>query len=281
MRANHHTNSSNTPGGRGKNNPREIGVVAKQSLGQNFLMHQATANRIAKSADLFALSTVLEIGPGTGMLTKSLLAEAGHVVAVEADAELIPRLTETFQTEIASGKLTLVQGDVRTFDLSTLPRDYVAVANIPYYITGELLRFLLSGPYKPNHITFLVQKEVAVRITRSKKESLLSLSVKVFGTPKYRFTVPRGAFRPAPKVDSAVLYIGNITQPFSSPAEEERFFAVLHAGFAHKRKLLIKNLEAIATAGEITQAFSECGLNPKVRAEDVPVAVWKKLSSLL
>ena len=135
------------------------------------------------------------------MLTRALLNAGVRVVAVEADASLIPALEETFAAERTEGQLTLMSADIRSFDTSRLPADYHIVANIPYYITGELLRRFLSDSHKPRSMTFLVQKEVAERIVRDPKGSLLSMAVKAYGTPIYRFTVPRGAFRPAPNVD--------------------------------------------------------------------------------
>ncbi len=253
----------------------------KQSLGQNFLMHQRIADRIADAAKLDPGSNVLEIGPGTGMLTRSLLARAASVIAIEADSSLLPELEATFVEESTLGKLTLLSGDIRSFELTALPQPYSVVANIPYYITGEIIRKLLSASNKPESITLLVQKEVAARIARSKKESLLSLSVKVYGTPHYEFTVPRGAFRPAPNVDSAVLRISDIHAPFASVHEEERFFTLLHAGFAHKRKQLGKNLEVVASSEAISAAFEEVGIPEKARAEDIAIAEWRKLGELL
>jgi 16S rRNA (adenine1518-N6/adenine1519-N6)-dimethyltransferase len=254
---------------------------AKQNLGQNFLMHQATADRIADVAKLTNDTAVLEIGPGTGMLTESLLARAGLVIAVETDPELIPTLEERFAPEITDKRLRLVLGDIRSFELASLPPQYVVVANIPYYITGEIIRFLLSSKQRPRSITILVQKEVAVRIVRDPKESLLSLSVKVYGNPSYAFTVPRGAFRPAPSVDSAVLHIADITSPFATKKEEDHFFTILHAGFAHKRKRLAKNLEAVASPEVIGCAFALVGLGENVRSEEVPLASWKSLAIFL
>jgi 16S rRNA (adenine1518-N6/adenine1519-N6)-dimethyltransferase len=256
-------------------------MQAKQALGQNFLMHQATADRIADAAGLTSESTVLEIGPGTGMLTRALLARAGKVLAVETDRELVPVLKETFSSELSEGKLEVIEGDIRTFDLAKLPENYVVVANIPYYITGEIIRVLLSAPHKPQTVTILVQKEVAERIVRSVKESILSLSVKVYGIPSYKFTVPRGAFRPAPNVDSAVLQVANITPPFTNNVLETRFFEILHAGFAHKRKRLAKNLEEVSSLEKITAAFESVGLSANARAEDVPLESWKKLTGIL
>lgn len=244
---------------------------AKQSLGQNFLMHARIAERIALVAGLTKDTVVFEIGPGTGMLTRELLKLAKKVIALEADHELFNTLQISFATEIARGQLELISGDIRTFDISTLPKGYALAANIPYYLTGEIFRMFLEAPNQPSVMTLLVQKEVAERIARSAKESILSLSVKAYGTPKLEFTVPRGAFHPAPNVDSAVLTIRDISRKnFASKSEEEKFFTLLHAGFAHKRKFVRKNLiEAGLPTGEIPE---------KARAEDITLSDWLLLS---
>lgn len=256
-------------------------MKAKKSLGQNFLMHARTAERIADAAELSPSDVVLEIGPGTGKLTKSLLARAKKVIAIEADGTLFEQLQETFVIEIREKKLELIHGDIREFDASLLPARYALVANIPYYLTGEIIRVFLSATYKPFSMTLLLQKEVAERIARSKKESLLSIAVKTYGTPKYCFTVPSGAFMPAPKVDSAVLTITSIHTPFTSTQEEKRFFDLLHAGFAHKRKLLARNLEDAAQREAILHALASLALPVSVRAEEVSCAKWLSLAKML
>lgn len=240
---------------------------AKKSLGQNFLMHARIAERIARSAKLTPESVVFEIGPGTGMLTRELVRFAKKVIALEADIHLFEKLEESCKEDIASGKLELIYGDIRVFNIDSLPEDYVLVANIPYYLTGEIFRMFLTAKHQPKSMTLLVQKEVAERIARSKKESILSLSVKVYGTPKLEFTVPKGAFTPAPKVDSAVLTIRDISRArFQNPQAEEKFFTLVRAGFAHKRKFVRKNLsEAGFSAGDIPE---------KARAEDLSLATW-------
>lgn len=257
-------------------------MKAKQELGQNFLMHAQTAERIVAAAGVGEGDLVLEIGPGTGLLTRALLAKARKVVAVETDAELIPVLESTFAKEITQGKLELLHADIRSFDPASLGEPYLLVANIPYYITGEIIRQFLTARAKPRSLTLLVQKEVAIRIARSKKESILSLSVKAYGEPSYRFTVPRGAFRPAPNVDSAVLTVSGIRDDvFASRVEEARFFEVLKAGFAHKRKLLARNLEAVASPEQVKKAFLEAALPEKARAEDVPLSSWRTLARVM
>lgn len=253
-------------------------MFAKKSLGQNFLMHPQTAERIVVASGVGESSTVLEVGPGTGMLTRALLARVHKVIAVEADHTLLAELGETFAEEIGTGRLELVSGDIRSFDTATIPGEYSVVANIPYYITGEIIRQFLTSTHKPASMTLLVQKEVAVRIARDSKESLLSLSVKAFGTPKYCFTVPRGAFRPAPNVDSAVLSIESIQKDaFSSPEDEKVFFEMLRAGFSQKRKRLAKNLEQLYPSESIVRAFRALNLSPNVRSEDIGEDTWRLL----
>ncbi len=257
---------------------------AKKSLGQHFLMHARIAERIAMVANLAHDDTVLEIGPGTGMLTRALLQRAGKVVAIEADYELFLKLHIEFASEIADGRLKLIHGDIRKYPLNTAIAEnsgYHVVANIPYYLTGEIFRMFLESSNQPSAITLLVQKEVAERIARTKKpldfargkESILSLSVKAYGTAKYEFTVPRGAFKPAPNVDSAVLTIRDISRKnFSTLEEERRFFALIHAGFAHKRKFVRNNLvDAGLPTGDIPL---------KARAEDLSLSVWISLSKI-
>ena len=204
------------------------------------------------------------------MLTRELLRRARKVIAIEADGELFEKLRIDFAHEIAENRLELRHGDIRTFDTATLPKGYVLVANIPYYLTGEIFRMFLESDVQPRSLTLLVQKEVAERIARAKKESILSLSVKAYGVPTYEFTVVRGAFVPMPKVDSAVLSVRDISRKnFMTRADELRFFALLHAGFAHKRKFARKN---ITEAG-----FSADGIPEKARAEDLVLAHWLAL----
>ena len=246
-------------------------MQAKKSLGQHFLMHPQIAERIVSVADLSPRDTVFEIGPGTGMLTRVLLQRVARVIALEADAGLFSQMREEFTDAITEGKLLLMQGDIRTYDPTTLPRGYKVVANIPYYLTGDILRKFLSSANQPSSMTLLVQKEVAERIARSKKESLPSLSVKVYGTPRFEFKVSRGAFKPAPKIDSAVLTIKDISRAhFKNEAHEKRFFRILKTGFGQKRKQLAKNLKK---AG-----FGVEQIKPRIRAEDLPLADWLLLA---
>ena len=262
-------------------------VTAKKSLGQNFLRSKSALGKIVDAADLKKDDTVLEVGPGEGILTRRLLDGAGKVVAVEKDDGLISLLREKFSGDIASGKLILVHSDILDFDpkpntLNEVPTSYKLVANIPYYITGKFLRKFLSGASQPSRMVLLLQKEVVDRIVaRNGKESLLSLSVKAFGHPRVIARVSADAFRPKPKVDSAILLIENISHKLFKNSEEElNFFKIIHAGFAHKRKKLTSNLKA-ALRIDLADTFSKCGIHENSRSEDLLLTDWLCLNNQL
>lgn len=272
-------------------------IQAKKSLGQNFLKNGGVLQKIADAGELSSLDIVLEVGPGEGALTEKLLEKAGKVIAVEKDHRLISILQEKFAREISAGRFEILEGDILESEAEKWGiknGQFKIVANIPYYITGQFFRKFLSGPVKPTKMVILVQKEIAERIiARDGKESLLSISVKAYGEPKIVAKVSKGSFVPVPKVDSAVILIDKISNkrfegnnPLGSPASkwEDRFFEVLHAGFAHKRKVLISNLrEYFEKDGgdrgkNLQQIFSSLHLDPKIRAEDLKIEDWIKLA---
>ncbi len=269
-------------------------------LGQHFLTSASVARAVAVAAGVTDGDTVLEIGPGKGILTAEILALGARVVAIEKDLAMVRALKETFRDELREKRLEILEADARDFLSARNPKlktSYKVAANIPYYITGELLRLCLTAKHQPTSLAFLVQKEVAERIVgkgyraegRGKnKESILSLSVKVYGTPKYVRTVSRGSFSPPPNVDSAILSVSGISRErFTTPiygcsAEEleRRFFAVVKAGFAQKRKTLGGNLKR--KFGErALKALSACGVSEKIRAEDVPLEKWLTIAVAL
>lgn len=255
-------------------------MYKKKSLGQHFLKSAAYLRAIADAADVHAGDRVLEIGPGEGALTKELLARGAVVTVVEKDHRLIPLLEVTFTKEITDGSLTVHEGDALEIDTEQLmgKRPYKLVANIPYYITGALFKKFLSGAHQPDTLVFLVQKEVAERIARSKKESILSLSVKVYGDVKYVKTVPAGAFAPPPEVDSAILAVHNVSKKnFIDAKHEEHFFELVRAGFSQKRKKLKRNLEPILGTG-VAERFIDVDISEHIRAEDVTLTQWLALA---
>ncbi|MFA6392781.1 MAG: 16S rRNA (adenine(1518)-N(6)/adenine(1519)-N(6))-dimethyltransferase RsmA [Candidatus Paceibacterota bacterium] len=291
---------------------------AKKSMGQNFLKSKEALFKMCEMSGVNDKDIVVEIGPGKGALTEKLLERARKVIAVEKDRDLIEILNEKFTEEIKSGKLILLNEDILNFNplpllrgglgrgelIKNLPsvpslvrrggiNTYKIVANIPYNITGLILRKFLSEEPKPVSMTLLVQKEVAERIVaRDEKESILSLSVKAFSTPKYIMKVHKRFFSPAPKVDSAIIHIGDISNKFfKNKNEEDSFFQLIKAGFAHKRKVLRKNLEVglpniqikevgLPYINKIDEIFEKLDINPKARAEDIKFEKWIEISNL-
>lgn len=250
-----------------------------QRLGQHFLNSQWVARDLVAAVAAEPHEVIVEVGPGRGALTEKLLATKNTVVAIEKDEVLAEFLLQKFAAEIAAGQLHLMQGDIRdgdTYDVLQ-KRPYVVAANIPYYITGEIIRDFLTAEHQPRATALLIQKEVAERIVaRDGKESILSLSVKAYGTPRIVAKVPAGSFSPPPSVDSAILLIENISRTFFDNLSEESFFTVVKAGFAAKRKMLAGNLSALLS--DARAALEECGISPTARAEDVPLEKWKLLA---
>ncbi len=255
--------------------------VAKKSLGQNFLHAPNVISAMIHAGNVTQESVVLEVGPGKGSLTSKLLETGASVIAIEKDDRAIPFLQEKFAHEVRSRQLEIVHGDILEFDEvkhQKLKNNYILIANIPYYITGEFLRKFLESALPPTKMVVMVQKEVARRIVDT-KESILSISVKVYGNAKYITSVPRKLFRPMPNVDSAVILIENISKDFfkSEKIDEKYFFEVLKTGFAHKRKLVIRNLETKIDKKTLELLWQKENWPKNLRAENLSLAMWKKI----
>jgi 16S rRNA (adenine1518-N6/adenine1519-N6)-dimethyltransferase len=253
-------------------------LLAKKSLGQHFLNSPHVLSQIIDAGKIKSGENILEIGPGTGILTRGLLDSGAKVTAVEKDDRAITILSEKFKAEIEKGQLKLINSDILEENASLIPQEtYKIIANIPYYITGAILEKFLENGNKPQKMVLLVQKEVADRIlAKDGKESILSISVKAFGTPKIIAKVPKGAFLPPPTVDSAILAIENINNSNfgESSLEVSRFFEIIRAGFAHKRKFLIRNLEVVIEDNKLKNIWSKLKLDEKIRAEDISCDKW-------
>jgi len=252
----------------------------KKSLGQHFLNSDYVPKKMCDAAELVAGETVFEIGPGTGILTKELLARGVFVIALEADLRAIEVLEADFAHHIAKGTLIIHHGDAREIDFAALKlvdQQFKVVANIPYYLSGLLFRQLLESEVQPSLLVFLIQKELAERIARNTKESLLSLSIEAFGTPSYICTIARGHFNPPPKIDSAIVRISNINKGFFTTFTTTQFFTILHEAFKSKRKQLVGNLSGMFKREDILQSLSKIGLKPDIRAEDISLPQWQTL----
>lgn len=251
---------------------------AKRSLGQNFLTNERVASGMVSALGVRRGEVVLEVGPGKGILTRALLARGARVVSVEKDAALTRLLSEALSSDIKSGALTLINDDIFNLPLygshgigKLISGPYVVAANIPYNITGAFLKFMFSLSPQPLRAVLMLQREVAERIARDPKESILSISVKVYGKPRYLSTISAGNFTPKPRVDSAVIRIDGISRRFFRSIDEKKFFDLVRRGFAHKRKKLLRNLGVEETL------MCSCGLPPNVRAENLSVEVWARV----
>src|SRR3989344_7718359 len=260
-----------------KNNMR-----AKKSLGQNFLKSKIALRKIIEAGEVKKDDVILEIGPGKGVLTEKLLEYAGLVIAVEKDGGLYEFLKTKFKKEINNNTLILVCEDILNFNTSNYnleTRTYKIIANIPYNITGAILKKFLTVKNQPESMILMVQNEVAKRIIGRDKESLLSISVKAYGEPKMIMRVQARYFSPKPKVDSAIIAIKNISRKLFENKKlvnvvnvagrqvfEAKFWEIVKTGFAHKRKKLSGNLKS---------TILELPLNLKnKRAEDLFLADW-------
>lgn len=290
-------------------------IASKKSLGQHFLRSKEALQKIIKTADIKSGETVLEIGPGEGVLTEALLLAGARVVAVETDRRCVEKLEERLTDAIKAKKLLLISGDIRnekvqqelfTEEWTTTPRSglskprpdlsplgnrpYKLVANIPYYLTGMLFRLFLEKLSQPSTLVFLVQKEVAEQIVgrpnpakrdgQAGKESILSLAVKVFGTPTFIAKVKREAFSPPPKVDSAIIAVSNISRARLTDITSEEYFRVVKTGLGAKRKMLLGNLaRGLKIPKEkLVEIFKKLDIDEYTRGEDVPVGKWIALA---
>lgn len=258
----------------------------KKSLGQNFLKSERALVAITDVVELKKTDTVLEIGPGYGALTDHLLETGAKVIAIEKDANLFSFLSDKFSPEIKSGNFVLLYKDILDVtekDLRSLGLEkgkYKIAANIPYNITGQIIRKFLTTENQPTKMALLIQKEVAERIvTRDNKESLLSISVKTYGTPRIIMKVGKEQFTPQPKVDSAIILIDNISRDYfiHNKIKEEKFWEVLHAAFAHKRKTIVGNLKEIIDTEKLQKLLIENDMSATERAEDISLEEWAKL----
>ncbi len=245
-------------------------------LGQHFLKSKRIVDVIVNAAEITQEDTILEIGPGRGILTEALLEKAGKVIAVEKDKELVRYLSDKFS---ACENLELIHGDILKIEKLKI-ENYKIVANIPYYITSHFLRQFLENPPvggQPKSMVLMIQKEVAKRITSQPPEmSILSVSVQAYAEPKIVTFVSKRLFSPAPKVDSAIIKLQNISRDFfkKDNLNEKEFFALVKQGFSHKRKTLKNNLNLTSCDDA---RFKRCKINPQMRAQELSLKDWKCL----
>lgn len=267
-------------------------IRAKKSLGQNFIIEPQVIDNIVTAAGCDKQDLVLEIGPGLGSLTQALSNTAGQVIALEIDQSLIPALEQSLA---ACANVQLLHADAMTADLSrilaeayqaspNLRPDFMAVANLPYYITTPLLLRFLQQPDLPwRRLVFMVQKELAERMQAapgSKDYGALSLAVQYRAQARLAFSVPPSVFLPRPKVASAVIVLERLAAPSVQPVDEDLFFAVIRAGFNQRRKTLPNSLSSVLQLPkeQVNAALAAAGIAPERRAETLTMAEFARLA---
>lgn len=289
------TSSRPDPSRRGRRNPRpyrprelrDAGVSPSKALGQHFLTDYACINRIVAALELSAGDTVVEIGPGLGVLTERLAKAAGHVIAVELDKELATRLRGQ-----VPGNVTVIEGDAlevepeHLLEAAGLPPDtpYVLAGNLPYNVGTAIVRRFLESTHSPRRLVVMLQKEVAEGMTAPDGElGLLGVSVQVYARARKLFNVPPRAFYPPPRVTSAVIRLDPYDDPLIAPGERERFFRVVRAGFSAPRKQLRNTLaQGLGLPpGDVAAAIEAEGLQPSLRPQQLRIDDWIRLSKRL
>jgi 16S rRNA (adenine1518-N6/adenine1519-N6)-dimethyltransferase len=252
-------------------------TAPNKSLGQHWLKDRYILSEIADAAQIRDTDMVLEIGPGLGTLTSELLKRANNVVAVEFDSELARKLPAQFPGK----NLSVTNEDILSFDLNSLPKDYVVVANVPYYITSKIVQLLLTAENKPRIAVLLVQKEVAERIAAGPGEmSILAIAAQVYAEAELGTEVPREYFTPPPQVDSQVIILKTRSSSFIDGVDEKHFFRIVKAGFAARRKKLRSSLSAGLSLSkeEVEQTLISVSIDPNSRAQDLSINDWLKLA---
>jgi 16S rRNA (adenine1518-N6/adenine1519-N6)-dimethyltransferase len=247
-----------------------------KSLGQHWLDDDATLDAMVAAAGVTADDTVFEIGPGPGALTVKLVAKARQVIAVEFDAALARDLP----TRVPAPNLTIHQQDILRFDLNTLPANYKVAANIPYYLTSNLIRILCEAPNHFSQASLLIQKEVAQRICAAPGDmSVLSVAVQYYAAASLGPLVPAELFTPPPKVDSQILQLEYHQTPLFPNVDTKQFFRIVKAGFSQRRKTLLNSLSGgLQLSREQAGAVLEqAGISPTTRAQNLSLNQWYSL----
>jgi 16S rRNA (adenine1518-N6/adenine1519-N6)-dimethyltransferase len=252
----------------------------KKSLGQHWLRDEAALKAMCDVADLQSRDTVLEIGPGLGTLTELLVRRAKQVIAVEFDSKLAADLPG----RVKAKNLQIISQDILSLDFTSLPPDYKTVANIPYYLTSNLIRVISETPNPPSSAIILVQKEVAQRVAaRPGDMSLLSVTAQFYWQVDLGREVPAELFEPPPKVDSQILILNHRPQPLFQDVDPKTFFRLVKAGFAQRRKTLLNSLGAglHLTRQETAKICAAAKIEPGRRAQTLGLEDWHSLYEVL
>jgi 16S rRNA (adenine1518-N6/adenine1519-N6)-dimethyltransferase len=253
-------------------------IDLKHSLGQNFLTDSVVRDEVAMQAGLTPEDEVLEVGAGVGTLTVALAPRCRRVVAVELDGRLIPPLRESLA---GIENVEVVRTDILRFNVRSAFPDgnEIVVGNIPYNVTGALIRKLLDDPPRPKRLSLVVQKEVAERWTAATGASLATVAVQVFAEARLLLTIPAAAFTPAPGVDSALVRLDVRERPAVDAADLQAFFRFVEAVFQGRRKQLGGTLGRISGLGSTAAGarLTGVGIDPERRPQTLSVREWEAL----
>ena len=262
-------------------------LFAKKSLGQNFLINPGVVQKIIAAANLNADDIVLEVGPGTGVLTAALAVGARRVIAVEKDRRLINDLEEKFK----NSNVEIIEEDILALDVSRFKfqdSSFKIVANLPYYITSHFIRNVFGSASwqtaRPKLLVLMVQKEVAQRMTATPPDmNLLALSVQYFSKPEIITYVSAGSFRPIPSVDSAVIKLTPKSELALTPEKQAQLFSILRSVFAGKRKQLVNTLQDALNLDKdrVSALLTRALIVPQARPETLSLEDWLVLVNRL
>ncbi len=251
-------------------------ISPKKSLGQHWLAEESVLAAMCDAADVRPSDIVLEIGPGLGTLTQLLVQRAKQVIAVEFDLQLAAKLPEL----VTADNLQVTAADILRYDLSHVPEGYKVVANIPYYLTSNLLQVLSESSNPPEKMALLVQKEVAERVAAKPGEmSLLSVAVQFYYHATVGMVVPAQLFTPPPKVDSQILILHKHTKLPYGDVDPRAYFRLVKAGFSQRRKKLRSSLAAglHKDKSDIEELLRSVGIDPNARPQELGLGDWHKL----
>lgn len=255
---------------------------SKKSLGQHFLFDRNIINRILDTAMLTHENTVVEIGPGLGIMTRMMGERVRRLIAIEIDKSLADNLRKDLSEQ---PNIEIINADALDYHFEELEKGFKVIANLPYYITTPILFRLMEVRDRIESMTLMVQKEVAERITArpgGKEYGILSILIQYYSRPEIASIVPKGAFRPVPKVDSALLHIEILPEPRIRVKDESFFFRIVKSSFSRRRKTLLNCLKGLGLKKEVLlDTLSSIGIDPKRRAETLSIEEFGLLSDTL
>lgn len=261
---------------------------AKKRFGQNFLTSEHVLQQIINAAEITDQDTIVEIGPGLGVLTHELTQRAKKVITIEMDHEMVSILKKTLAREPTAKNLTILEQDALRFNISADPtlnhEPYKLVANLPYNVATPLLKKFLVDAIptnsQPTRIVVLVQKEVAEKAcAKPGDHNVLSLTLQPFGTASIIASVPPSSFYPSPKVTSSILLITPYETPLLPENLTKSYFRFIHAAFSQKRKMLGKSLQQIVPKEAIRELLSKANIPPEIRPQELTIDHWLTIAS--